>query len=158
ELTHLERRDAWGCLLFGLAQALYYYLPWFWWLRRQVRLCQEYVADAAAARQAGQPAEYAQFLLGLSTSPAQPLGATGVLENSSDLFRRITMLVQDPVHVEKRCPRWWSLSAAAGLLTLAVLIAGLSLRAEAATPVPDQPKDKGVPKKNETPKKEEKQE
>jgi beta-lactamase regulating signal transducer with metallopeptidase domain len=59
ELTHLERRDAWaGCLL-GLGQAVYFYLPWFWWVGRQVRLCQEYVADASAA---GSRAEdYAQF-------------------------------------------------------------------------------------------------
>ena len=29
ELTHLERRDAWAGLLFGLGQALYFALPWF---------------------------------------------------------------------------------------------------------------------------------
>src|SRR5207245_15033 len=30
ELTHLERRDARSCLLFGLGQAVYFYCPWFW--------------------------------------------------------------------------------------------------------------------------------
>src|SRR5262249_22505889 len=70
ELTHLQRRDAWSCWLFALAGLLYFYLPWFWSLRRQVRLCQEYVADAVAASEAGQPADYAEFLLRLTPAPA----------------------------------------------------------------------------------------
>src|SRR5262245_29061815 len=69
ELTHLERRDPWSCLLFSVAQAFYFYLPWFWWLRRQVRLCQEYVADAAAV-EASRADDYAQFLLSLTAAPA----------------------------------------------------------------------------------------
>ncbi len=132
ELTHLERGDAWTCLLFGLGQALYFCLPWFWWLRRQVRLCQEYVADAAAAEQAANPEDYAQFLVSLTRAPAVPLGALGVLGNSSDLFRRVTMLLQNPIRVEKRCPRWWSLATASGLLGLALLVSGIGLRADAA--------------------------
>jgi beta-lactamase regulating signal transducer with metallopeptidase domain len=131
ELTHLERRDAWSCLLFGLGQVLYFYLPWFWGLRRQVRLCQEYIADAAAG-QAGEAEDYAQFLLTLTTLPAVPLGATGVLGNSSDLLRRVTMLLQRPLRVERSCPRWWSLATAAGLLATAVFTSGISLRAAAA--------------------------
>jgi beta-lactamase regulating signal transducer with metallopeptidase domain len=138
ELTHVQRCDAGACLLFGLAQAFYFYVPWFWWLRRQVRLCQEFLADAAAAQLAAHPEDYAQFLLGLTKMPVVPLGATGVMGNSSDLFRRVTMLLQNPEPLEKRCPRCWSLAAAAGLLAVAVLISGLSLRARAATlPVGD---------------------
>jgi beta-lactamase regulating signal transducer with metallopeptidase domain len=166
ELTHLERRDAWDCLLFGFGQAVYFYLPWFWWLRRQVRLCQEYVADAAAVAWAAQPADYAQFLLTLSRSPVVPLGATGVSGNSSDLFRRVTMLLQDPVRVEKRCPRRWSLTAAVALLALAVFVSGVSLRAVAGAtptgdtksvtinPVPEQDAPKAPAKKDPPAKKE----
>jgi beta-lactamase regulating signal transducer with metallopeptidase domain/membrane-associated protease RseP (regulator of RpoE activity) len=141
ELTHLQRRDAWTCLLFGLGQALYFFLPWFWWLRRQVRLCQEYIADAAAAAQAGCPEDYAQFLLSLSKSPTAPLGTTGVLNHSSDLYRRVTMLLQGSVRSEKCCPRWWSLATAGALAGVAVLIAGLGVRSEArANLVVDEPK------------------
>jgi beta-lactamase regulating signal transducer with metallopeptidase domain len=137
ELTHLERRDPWTCLLFAVGQAVFFYLPWFWLLRRQVRLCQEYVADAAAA--AGeQPANYAQFLLNLTTAPAAPACATGVSGHTSDLFRRIAMLLQTPCAVERRCPRLWSLATAGGLLSIAVLIAGIGLRANAATPGDDR--------------------
>lgn len=140
ELTHLARRDAWTAFLFSLGQTVYFYLPWFWWLRRQVRLCQEYLADAAAARQPGSAEDYAQFLLTLTTKPAVPVGATGVTGNTSDLYRRVAMLLQTPGSVEKRCGWLWSLAATAGLLALAVFASGIGLRADAAedtkTPVP----------------------
>jgi beta-lactamase regulating signal transducer with metallopeptidase domain len=140
ELTHLERHDAWSCWLFGLGQALYYYLPWFWGLRRQVRLCQEYVADAAATERGGAAADYAEFLLSLTRRPALPVGATGVSGHASDLYRRVTMLLQDPMCVEKRCPRHWTLAAAGGLLSLAVLASGIGLSGptRAAAEEPDK--------------------
>jgi hypothetical protein len=100
ELTHLRRRDPWSSWGLGLAQAVYFFLPWFWWLRRQVRLCQEYVADAAAAVEAGAaPDEYAEFLVRLAKTPATPLGATG-LGSSSDLLRRVQMLLQPSTRVQ----------------------------------------------------------
>jgi beta-lactamase regulating signal transducer with metallopeptidase domain len=149
ELTHLERRDAWACTLFGLGQALYFCWPWFWWLRRQVRLCQEYIADAAVVRQTGEAEDYAEFLLSLSKAPAVPAGATGVLGNSSDLFRRVTMLLQTPYRVEKCCSLRWTLAVAGGLLALAVIVAGIGPQAKAApdpkadavaSPAPDNDK------------------
>jgi len=152
ELAHLERRDAWTCLLFALGQVVYFLLPWFWWLRRQVRLCQEYVADAVAAS-AGQPEDYAQLLLGWSQAPRLPVTVTGVSGSSSDLYRRITMLLQSSTPVEKRCPRSWTLLMGAGLLGLSVVVAGVGLKAVAA-PAPKEEPKKEEPKKEE-PKKEE---
>jgi hypothetical protein len=152
ELSHLERRDAWGGLLLALGQGAYFYLPWFWWLRRQVRLCQEYVADAAAVSAAGGPAaDYAQFLLSWNAVPPPPAAGTGVCGSNSDLYRRITMLLQTKAP-EGRCPRRWSLTFGCGLLALAVLAAGVRLRAAAADE--DAPKkDKAEAQKKEEPKK-----
>jgi hypothetical protein len=48
------------------------------------------------------------------------------------------MLLQNPVKVERRCPRTWSLLTAGGLLGLGVLAAGLGLQ---AAPVPEPKKD-----------------
>jgi beta-lactamase regulating signal transducer with metallopeptidase domain len=124
ELTHLARRDSWSALLFAVGQMVYFALPWFWWLKRQVRLCQEYVADAAAAAQ--HPAdEYAEFLLSLTASPAVPLAATGVSGTTSDLYRRVTMLLKNPLRVELSCPRAWTIGAAGVLVGLAVVAAGV---------------------------------
>jgi hypothetical protein len=129
ELTHLERRDVWTCLLFGLGQVVYFYLPWFWWLRRQVGLCQEYLADAAVADQEARPEEYAEFLVSLTTGPAAPAVATGVSGRPSDLFRRVSMLLETPLRLEKRCPRLWSWAVAGGLSLTAILLAGVGLTA-----------------------------
>jgi hypothetical protein len=134
ELTHLERYDAWSCLLFGLGQTAFFYIPWFWPVRRQVRLCQEFLADAAAAGQ-GRVADYAEFLLSLTGTPTAPLGATGVSGPSSDLYRRVTMLLQDPLHVEPRCSRRLLVAAAGCLLCLAVLLAGVGVRADAQSTI-----------------------
>jgi membrane-associated protease RseP (regulator of RpoE activity) len=162
ELTHIERRDAWACFLFGLGQVLYFYVPWFWSLRRQIRLCQEYIADAAATQQASNAEDYAQFLISFNAAPAVPVGTTGVSGHSSDLFRRITMLLKSPHAVHKHCPRWLSFSAAGVLLALAVLIAGVTFQAQAApstsataaaAPVPQPGKANPLPKKDEPAKK-----
>jgi hypothetical protein len=151
ELAHLERRDAWSGLLFGLAQTVYFYLPWFWWLRRHVRLCQEYLADAAASESGG-PVHYAQFLVGWARAPAPPVGCTGVSGSCSDLFRRVSMLLHNSAPLERRCPRIWSLLTAGGLLVLAVLFAGLGAYAGTA-PRKEEPPISG-PKKDQ-PRKEE---
>jgi beta-lactamase regulating signal transducer with metallopeptidase domain len=152
ELTHLRRRDAWSRVLFGLAQAVYFYVPWFWPLRRHVRLCQEYLADAAAVEQGVLPEDYAEFLLRLVPLPAPPAATTSVLGHSSDLFRRVTMLLKTS-SLEKHCPRFWSLAVAIGLLCGAVVLSGLGLKA-AGAPAPLDESKKEEPKK-EAPKKEE---
>jgi beta-lactamase regulating signal transducer with metallopeptidase domain len=156
ELTHLERRDVWSCLLFALGEVVFYALPWFWWLRRQARLCREYLADAAAAAQAGAAEDYAQFLLSLTAAPAAPAGAMGVTGHTSDLFRRVAMLLRSPGLVEKRPPRLWSVGVAAGLLSLAALVAGVGLRAEAVRA--DEPAKKDLTRKEDPKKDAEKKE
>jgi beta-lactamase regulating signal transducer with metallopeptidase domain len=129
ELTHLERRDPWTCVLFGLGQVVYFYLPWFWWARRQVGLCQEYIADAAVAAGEAAPEDYAQFLLGLTRTPAVPAGAASVAGRPSDLRRRLVMLLQASRAPERRCPWLWSGATAVGLAALAVPAAGVRLEA-----------------------------
>lgn len=132
ELTHLQRRDAWSCLLFGLGQGLYFFWPWFWWLRRQVRLSQEYIADAAVLRLAGPAEDYAEFLLSFTAAPAVPLAATGVMGNPSDLFRRVTMLLKNPKRMERRVSWRWTMATAGGLLALAIVASGIGPGASAA--------------------------
>ena len=143
ELAHLRRRDAWSALLFGLGQTVYFAVPWFWRLRRQARLCQEYLADAAASAAGGRPEDYAQFLLAWTTAPRPPVGACGVWGRSSDLFWRVKTMLHSPIPLERRCPRRWSLAAACGLLSVAVLAGGFTLRAAAApTPEPNKEEPK----------------
>jgi hypothetical protein len=81
--------------------------------------------------------------------------ASGVSGTTSDLFRRITMLLQVSAPLEPRCPRRWSLLTAGGLLALAVFVAGVGLAVQAApVPVKKDATKKEEPKK-EQPKKDE---
>jgi beta-lactamase regulating signal transducer with metallopeptidase domain len=152
ELTHLERHDARTSLLFGFAQTLYFFCPPFWWLRRQVRLCQEYIADASVSAVAT-PEDYAQFLITLANAPGAPVAAAGITGKPSDLFRRIAMLLENSAPVERRSPRGWSWTAAVALLALATVASGVGLKAQASdepqdrAPAPaDAPKDAALPK------------
>jgi hypothetical protein len=137
ELTHVRRRDAWSCLLFGLGQGLYFFWPWFWWLRRAVRLSQEFIADAAVVGLAGPAEDYAEFLLSFTAAPAVPVAATGVMGNSSDLFRRVTMLLKSPKRLERTVSWRWTLATAGGLLALAVVASGVGPRALALPGIAD---------------------
>jgi beta-lactamase regulating signal transducer with metallopeptidase domain len=146
ERSHLERGDGWAGLLLALGQAAFFFVPWFWWLRRQVRLCQEHVADAAAVAAGGAPEDYAEFLLGWIAAPRAPLVGTGVFGSSSDLYRRITMLLQGrPVDCDAHSLRWLRGTGAA-LLSLAVLLAGLHVVPRASAE-PDKDEKKAKPDK-----------
>ena len=70
EWSHVEKRDAWAWNLACLAGLVLFYQPLFWWLRRQLRLCQDYLADARAVA-AGSAEDYAAFLVRLAW-PAVP--------------------------------------------------------------------------------------
>jgi beta-lactamase regulating signal transducer with metallopeptidase domain len=150
ELSHLRRRDPLVGWLMGLVHAVFFFEPWLWKLRREVRLNQEFLADAAAANQtiaSGSAADYADFLVQLTCAGKIPIGAAGVKSRASDLFRRVTMLLQTSGTIETKCPRRWSLLAGGTLLALGIGLAGLtvSTRNAAADPVPvGDPAKKGT--------------
>jgi hypothetical protein len=149
EAAHLRRGDPRSFWLLSLASILFHPFPWFWGLRARWRLDQEYLADAEAVA-CGPRVEYAEFLLQWTTRPrAQrlPAAAVGVLGRSSDLFRRITMLLRGTPSLESRCPRLWSALVAPTLLAFAIVAAGIGFQADAA-PV-QEPEKKAEPKKGE---------
>jgi len=142
ELGHLARRDPIAGWLLGVARAAYFVWPWLAGIRREVRLAQEHLADADAARASG-PAEYAELLIRMTRSRAVPLGAAGVRDPSSELYRRVTMLLRTGERVEGRASRRWALAAGGGLTALAVLAAGLSVQPRpAAGAEPEKKADK----------------
>jgi beta-lactamase regulating signal transducer with metallopeptidase domain len=132
EWSHVERRDAWAWNLACLAGVILFYQPLFWWLRRQLRLCQDYLADARAAA-AGSAEDYASFLVHLAqvrrSDPALP--ALGMVDRRSNLSRRVMMLVQDHEPLEHGCRAAWSLSATSVAAAVIVVASGLRLSAGA---------------------------
>jgi hypothetical protein len=131
ELAHVARRDAWGNALLSLALPVLYWQPLFWWLRSQVRLAAELVADDWAAREAGAGKdEYARELVALARSPgglSLPLvGAIGVFSSTSQFYRRMQMLLtrETPLAISPS-PRW-KISALLSICVIVVLGAAIA--------------------------------
>jgi beta-lactamase regulating signal transducer with metallopeptidase domain len=144
EIAHIHNGDVWNGIWVSLARAVYHPLPWFWWLRHQLDLCQEFLADAVAATEAPQAEDYAAFLLELSRTvgrvrPRIVAGATAALGSTSDLFRRITMLLNNSSRLERCCPRHVARITAAGFFALAILLTGLGRRTTLVAIADDPP-------------------
>jgi hypothetical protein len=130
EWAHIRNGDLWLLALGRCLLVLLFPHPLLWWLRRAIRGDQELLADAAAAGD-NRPA-YAEELLRLvhKTAYPSPMAASvavGIWESSSQLSRRIAMLLDENFRVEARTPRRWRyrvlgllaiLGAACSLLTL----------------------------------------
>ncbi len=154
EWSHIEHRDARAWNLATLAGCVLFYQPLFWWLRRQLRLCQDYLADDRAAALTSAE-DYATYLVRLARASRTNtvLPALGVSDRRSNLYRRVTMLVQDHQPLERRCRAAWSLSAAMAAAVVIVFASGLRLGA--TPPAADDPakgaqavKDATQPKKD----------
>jgi uncharacterized GH25 family protein len=139
EWSHIERRDALAWNFTALASLVLCYQPLFWWLRRQLRLCQDYLADDRAAA-IGSPEDYAAYLVDLTRArrSASALPALGVGDRRSNIFRRVAMLVENSGPMARRCGVLWSLTV--GVTAIAVMVAAAGLRLEAKGASDDKPK------------------
>jgi len=116
EWAHVVHHDVRIWSLAGLVRTVYFYQPLCWWLRAQLRLCQDYLADAAAARETS-PEAYAEFLT--TRAAGRPLAyGLGIAAGKSDLVRRVAMLVKNRKTLESRCPWSWTAALASGALAL----------------------------------------
>lgn len=144
ELAHADRGDVWFGSLAGLVQALWFFLPHPWWLRSQLRIDQEFLADRAAAGPPGQSTTYARWLVGLSgkrfeNPPRAPDFAVEPKEKGGETWRegefrtpllqRVAMLLHCPFVVENRPPRWYATIAPALLASLAIFLSSLRILA-----------------------------
>jgi BlaR1 peptidase M56 len=134
ELAHAERHDPAFGLAGGVAASLWFFVPPMWWLRAQMRLDQEFLADRGASGRFGSDADYAKSLVGLAQGdpeadrearPASVASGAGM----SALVLRVLMLVRCPFPVEVRAPRWWGVVCASALACGTVAASGLTIRA-----------------------------
>lgn len=152
ELAHSERRDPWFSLASGLAQAFWFFLPPLWWIRAQMRLDQEFLADRHAAHGFGPLQVYASSLLGLAgpaydRQPSAPSGKPAAPVARSSLFQRVLMLIRCPFPIESSPPRWWS-RALPCLVILGTLAAStLSLQIPEDASGPPAPPNQGSTKR-----------
>jgi hypothetical protein len=139
ELAHADQADARFGAAASLAQTFWFFHPFLWWLRSQLLLDQEFLADQRAARILGSPAGYATRLVALATAspgrlPSPPLFDTvplladrrGAGRAESPLSQRVLMLLHCPFPLEIQPPRSWVLGAPPLVLVLAILISTLA--------------------------------
>lgn len=128
EWAHIRHGDLWLLALERLLLPVCCLHPLFWLLRRQVRIDQELLADAAAAGDA--PAEYAQALLNWAkvensvTTPHWGVAALPLWEHPSNLSRRVQMLLRPQPSVPADGHRLWKWLAPLALLAV---VLGFSL-------------------------------
>ena len=139
EWSHLARGDVLRWRLSTCVNMLFFYQPLAWWLRRQLRLCQDYLADSHAAGEAAAREDYAQFLVSLAH---RRLGLPGTLalsvgDGRSNLYRRVTMLLENrqPLAQHLRWPRRLAIATAA--IALIALSSAIRLTADESQPTPE---------------------
>jgi beta-lactamase regulating signal transducer with metallopeptidase domain/protocatechuate 3,4-dioxygenase beta subunit len=134
ESSHLLRGDLWSWRRVRLAQFALWFQPAYWWLRRQTRLCQDFLADFDATM-VGKPADLADFLVQLARmqQSRQTVPALAMRSDRKDLFRRINMLLGSHSQLENRCPRRFQASMALAVFSIIGLAAVLRLEAQDQT-------------------------
>ncbi|MEW4570034.1 carboxypeptidase regulatory-like domain-containing protein [Tautonia sp. JC769] len=142
EWSHVRRGDLWAWQLATLASTLFWFLPTCWWLRRELRLGQDVLADAEAMAEAGGAVDYAEFLVSAARDRAArrwPATALGLFERRSQLTRRVVMLVTRTRTPRARCrPIWGAISYAVAVM---VVCAIASVRLGASPPAPAPARD-----------------
>lgn len=132
EWAHIRHGDLWLLALERMLLPVFCLHPLFWLLRRQIRLDQEILADAAAAGNA--PVKYAEALLSWAKAESQqaapPLGiaALSIWEHPSNLSRRVEMLLHTPSLVSTNSSRLWKCLAPLFLMSLVIGLSFLTLK------------------------------
>ena len=94
EWKHIERKDLITWQLVGVCQILLWPQPFYWMLRRELRLSQDQIADQFATRREEEQVAYATTLVEFSkASHSALLGALSMTGNKSNLYRRVEMLL-----------------------------------------------------------------
>jgi hypothetical protein len=129
EMGHIRRGDARGNLLFELAFPLLFFHPLYWWLRAEVRMAAELVADDWAAGQTGKEiyvAELVALARGSSRRRLSFLAGTGVFSSPSQFYRRMQMLLTRENPLTTRPSVRWRIASAAGLAIAVAFAAALA--------------------------------
>ena len=140
EIAHADQWDPWFGTIASLAQTVWFFLPQIWWLRSQLLIDQEFLADRSAAFRYGTSSGYAASLLSLAQArPGPAVGrasqqivtsrtAAGNSEVRSPLSQRVLMLLYCPFRVETRAPRSWSWTLRITLVVATLVAACLCIR------------------------------
>ncbi len=133
EWSHVERGDYLSWTFASMLGTLVFFNPCYWYLRRQLRLSQDYLADDRAAA-TGAPLDFASHLVRLARSRRAedrfPLPALGIDGWRSQLGKRVAMLVRDRPPLETRCRPIWTSAVVVLAATALVVVSVVRLEAK----------------------------
>jgi beta-lactamase regulating signal transducer with metallopeptidase domain len=137
ELAHVENLDHRFRPMALVAQAFWFFLPTSWWIREQLKLDQEFLADRRAVSHFGSSGAYASTLVEVASGVSNasqaskvsviPSTITGPLIASA-LFQRVQMLVKCPFPIERETSRLWCWSTSVTVAIVAVATSFLTIR------------------------------
>ena len=118
ELAHAGQGDAQLNATSSLAQCLWFFIPYAWWLRAQLRIDQEFIADQKTVVMIGSSAGYATRLVALAANDDRapsllPMADSVPLLSGwwwdgglrTPLLQRVVMLLHAPFPIETRASR-----------------------------------------------------
>ncbi len=140
ELAHAEVNDSRYGVLATATQAVWFLLPQVWWVRSQLRLDAEFLADHRAVSHFGTSYHYAESLVGLAmgpvvappsadlaTPPMIPAPASRPGGLASALLQRVQMLLKCPFEVEDHVPRGWAIAASSFMVLWTLAATSLTI-------------------------------
>jgi hypothetical protein len=120
EWSHIRNHDVAQLWVLQALEPLLWFQPCYWMLRRQLKLCQDQLADHFATSGTSDSCGYAELLLELAKSHARaPTILAASIGARSNLFRRVEWLLSQDHRLSATC-RGRILTVAATLLTAAV--------------------------------------
>ena len=90
EQTHAEQRHSLDILFIELLQILFWFNPLLYFIKRDIKLNHEFLADKAVLLNGIQPSQYQQLLLAFSSNAAEPQLANAI--NYSSIKKRFTIM------------------------------------------------------------------
>ncbi len=149
EWAHVVRRDAATWQLATIVQAIFFYQPLVHWLRHQLSLGMDQLADTHAAEQGESSSDYAELLIGLAKLRlgGTPLLTLGIVDRRSALYQRVTFLLREAASARRSTSvrRTLAMVAIAAVVTLTVS----SVRLDARDAADSQPETPAVENKEE---------
>lgn len=134
EWSHIERHDFLAWKWVDACQILFWLQPGYWALRKELRLCQDLLADHRSTGVVGNAVEYSALLVNFArqrmTIPVA--GALTFMDQPSQLTRRVKLLLEQTFLVRTRCTWRFSLTAISAVGLLVLLISGIRVEATRA--------------------------
>jgi len=152
EWSHLDRRDVLAWRLTTFCQYLLWYQPTYWVLRRELRICQEFMADHRSTKHVIEPIQYSELLMTMAKGRGglNVAESLSMFERQGQLTRRINLLLFHHGTLNDRCRKTFTISALVLVAMSTIAISSLRMEADAnATEQIDWPEPFELPEQPE---------